>query len=123
MIHRIRPLLYPDKKIHILSRTPLPLAAKIIQLSTVEYESMLGLKLNSQSKVTGTDTTYNRLSQAITQLRYKHYTNFTYQKLADTARVNRRTVERYAERLCADISGLTKTPTGFELKEDNDPFS
>ena len=115
MIHRIRPLLYPEKKIWILSSTPLPLPADIQHVNSDELSIMLGLKLNSNSYATGFSNTYNRLTKAVTKLKDNHYTQFSCQKLADTAGVNKRTVSRYAKRLCEDIPNLTMTRNGFEL--------
>jgi hypothetical protein len=115
MIHRIRPLLYSEKKIWILSSTPLPLPADIQHVNSDELSIMLGLKLNSNSHATGFSHIYNRLTKAVTKLKDNDCNQFTSQKLADTAGVNKRTVIRYAKRLCDDIPNLNMTKNGFKL--------
>ena len=120
MIHRIRPLLYPEKKIWILSSTPLPLAADIQHVNSDEISIMLGLKLNSKSHATGLNNTCSRLAMAVSELRHNKCSKFTCQKLADKAGVNRRTVIRYAKRLCEDIPNLVMTKDGFELFSESE---
>ena len=120
-VNRIRPLLYPDKKIWILSAIPLSLPSpNYTELDGDELAIMLGLKLHTSGKVNRAKPAYSKLNKAISQLRHNHHTEFSVKKLADAAGVNQRTVKQYTQRLCEDIPYLTITKSGFELKNSSE---
>ena len=120
-VNRIRPLLYPDKKIWILSAIPLLLPSpNYTELDGEELSIMLGLKLQTSGKANRAHPAYNKLTKAVTKLRWNECRKFTTKKLADTAGVNQSTVKRYTQRLCDDIPYLTITNNGFEIKNDRE---
>ena len=115
MIHRIRPLHNPEKKIWILTSTPLvDLPAEVTTVDDYDLSKILGLK-GMESK--GKNQTMNILVKAVQKLRYNHNTEFTTRKLADTAKVNLRTVQRFADDLCSEFSDLTHFHGGFRFNK------
>ena len=119
-VNRIRPLLFPEKNIWILSAIPLSLPSpNCTELDGDELSILLGLKLETRGIADRAHPAYNKLTKAVTKLRWNECRNFTTKKLADTAGVNHSTVKRYTRRLCEDIQYLAITNTGFEIKIDD----
>ena len=116
-INRIRPLLYPEKKIWILSAIPLSLTADINHVNSDELSILLGLKLETKNRP---NHAYKKLTKAVINLRHNHHTRFTIKKLADTAGVNQSTTKNYSRKLCEDIQYLFITKSGFEIQKNSE---
>ena len=118
-INRIRPLLYPHKKIWILSAIPLSLPSpNYNELNGDELAIMLGLKLQTTGKLDRAKPAYIKLKKAVTKLQHYGHKEFTTKILADTAKVNQKTVKRYSQQLCNDFPYLNITINGFEIHEN-----
>jgi hypothetical protein len=119
-VNRIRPLLFPEKKIWILSAIPLSLPSpNYTELDGDELSIMLGLKLQSGGKVNRVHPAYQKLSRAVIKLRHNEYKRFNTKKLANTAGVNLRTTQKYVQRLCEEIPYLNRQKDEFYIQDSS----
>ena len=105
-INRIRPLLFPERKIWILSAIQLPLSTTPVSLNSDELAMMLGMKLRTRGELNRAKPAYEKLRKAVIKFKRNDYRRFDKKKLADTAGVNLRTAQKYIQRLCEDFHYL-----------------
>ncbi len=119
-IYRIRPLLFPARKIWILSAIQLPLSTTPVGLNSDELSMQLGMKLQTRGKLNRAKPAYDKLRKAVIKLRRNDHIQFSTKKLADTAGVNLRTTQKYIQRLCEDIPYLKRKNDEFQIQENSE---